>query len=450
MIKVEQLSKTFPSGKTAVDKLDLVVGTGEIFALLGPNGAGKTTTIRILSTLAGFDSGKVHVAGLDVDTEPDAVRASIGLVAQNTGIDYFLTGRENMHLCGQLYHMPAAKIRERTAELAQYFGLTDALDKTVMTYSGGMRRKLDIATALIHSPKLLFLDEPTLGLDISSRHALWQYIERMNREFGLTILLTTHYLEEADKLSHRVGIINNGKISVIGTPKDLKDSIGGDALTLSFAQRQPQHDQLVATLQSQGLVSHFAWENSRVRLYVEDGTNALPKVATLAAHQGIELDSLSVARPTLDDVFLRYTGTSLDGKSNGEGQDEWWKQWAGKASSDKWQKWQKQWEDTEQTPASDAGSSAPAAQPDWQAEAAKWQQPKDVAASDKPAASSAVAKPEWPQPSGDWQNEAAKWQKPNDAAANAKATAPPSDKSSWSQQSSDWQKWQSDRDENKP
>lgn len=446
MIKVEQLSKTFPSGKTAVDKLDLVVSTGEIFALLGPNGAGKTTTIRILSTLAGFDSGKVRVADLDVDTEPDAVRASIGLVAQNTGIDYFLTGRENMHLCGQLYHMPAAKIRERTAELAQYFGLTDALDKTVMTYSGGMRRKLDIATALIHSPKLLFLDEPTLGLDISSRHALWQYIERMNREFGLTILLTTHYLEEADKLSHRVGIINNGKISVIGTPKDLKDSIGGDALTLTFAQRQPQHDQLVSTLQNQGLVSHFAWENNRVRLYVEDGTNALPKVATLAAQQGIELDSLSVARPTLDDVFLRYTGTSLDGKSNGEGQDEWWKQWAGKASSDKWQKWQKQWENTDNAAAPENVNNATNVQPAWQEEAAKWQQPQDAPAGSSTSVSAATKPSQTQTEAGsDWQSEAAKWRQ-SDNATDTKTDT----NKSWPQESGDWQKWRQKSDKDNP
>ena len=435
MIRVEQLSKTFPSGKTAVDKLDLVINAGEIFALLGPNGAGKTTLIRILSTLAGFDSGKVEVAGLDVDTHPDAVRAAIGLVAQNTGIDYFLTGRENLHLCGQLYHMPAKKIRQRTAELAEYFGLSEALDKPVMTYSGGMRRKLDIATALIHSPSLLFLDEPTLGLDITSRHALWQYIEKMNRELGLTILLTTHYLEEADKLAQRVAIINNGKISVIGTPKDLKDSIGGDALTLTFAQRQTAHDQLVMTLQNQHLVSHFAWENNRVRLYVDDGTSALPKVATLAAQQGIALEGLSVARPTLDDVFLRYTGMSLDGKADGGEQQEWWKQWGGKANSEKWQKWQKQWESTEKTESSEPGA---AANGDWQQEAAQWQQPKSVPASPTPATLDSTQH-EQSQPGENWQDEAAKWNHTKETSdSNQPAKREPTD---------NWPKWQKKPDD---
>ena len=192
MIQVRGLTKVFPGGTKAVDGLALDVASGEIFALLGPNGAGNSTTIRVLSTLSGFDEGAVEVAGYNVDLAPGKVRQSIGVVAQNTGIDYFLTGRENLELQGQLYRMKKADIAARITELASYFEISDVLDRTVATYSGGMRRKLDIATALIHRPQLVFLDEPTLGLDIKSRKMLWNYIEKLNKELGITILLTTH------------------------------------------------------------------------------------------------------------------------------------------------------------------------------------------------------------------------------------------------------------------
>ena len=191
MIQVRGLTKVFPNGIKAVDDLDLTVPQGEILGLLGPNGAGKTTTIRALTTLCGFDSGKVLVAGHDVDREPEMVRLRIGVVAQNTGIDYFLTGRENLELQGHLYRMKKSEIKTRISELAQYFDLVSDLDRQVAMYSGGMRRKLDIATALIHRPTLLFLDEPTLGLDIKSRKMLWEYIQKLNQDTGLTILLPT-------------------------------------------------------------------------------------------------------------------------------------------------------------------------------------------------------------------------------------------------------------------
>lgn len=362
MINVEKLVKTFASGTRAVDELDMHVTEGEIYALLGPNGAGKTTTIRVLSTLAGFDAGRVQVAGHDIDRAPDAVRGAIGLVAQQTGVDFFLTGRENLHLQGRLYHLRKAEIVRRTRELADYFDLTDALDRQVMTYSGGMRRKLDIATALIHQPKLLFLDEPTLGLDINSRKSLWSYVQRMNRELGLTILLTTHYLEEADRLSHRVAIINKGKIRAVDTPAALKSSIGGDVLTLTLAQRDPPSEQFARQLQQQAVAKQHLWEGHQLHLYVSDGAGQVPRIAAQAAEWGLTLESLSLSRPSLDDVFLRYTGASLAGQSDEGGGDEWWKQWAGKGGGN----WSKRWQqDNAQAAASDQNT----AETDWRAQA---------------------------------------------------------------------------------
>jgi len=344
MIQVRGLTKVFPSGTKAVDGLDLNVATGEILGLLGPNGAGKSTTIRVLSTLSGFDEGEVKVAGYSVDHDPAKVRESIGVVAQNTGIDYFLTGRENLELQGQLYRMKKADIAARIAELAQYFELTDALDRTVATYSGGMRRKLDIATALIHRPKLVFLDEPTLGLDIKSRKILWNYIEKLNKELGITILLTTHYLEEADKLAHRVAIINGGKIRAVGTPDELKRSIAGDALTLSFEQQSWATQQFAQAIKHAGYIKDLLWQGNKLHLYVDNGADSVPKITALASTMNVTILTLSLSRPSLDDVFLKYTGTSMDGTKEESG-EEWWKQWAGKGGGGKWAKQWNQWQE---------------------------------------------------------------------------------------------------------
>ncbi len=346
MIQVRALTKVFPQGPKAVDELDLTVNDGEILGLLGPNGAGKTTTIRVLSTLCGFDSGSVTVAGHDVDKEPEKVRQSIGLVAQNTGIDYFLTGRENLELQGQMYRMKKADIKTRIEELANYFELSDSLDRTVATYSGGMRRKLDIATALIHRPKLVFLDEPTLGLDIKSRKMLWNYIEKLNKEWGITILLTTHYLEEADKLADRVAIINAGQISVVDTPEALKNAISGDAISLSFEKRDAACQQYAAALQQNAHVKDLMWQGNNLHIYVDRGADCIPEITALATQHGARILTLGLSRPTLDDVFLRYTGTSMEGSADdGDSGDEWWKQWAGKGGGGKWEK---QWSEGQQ------------------------------------------------------------------------------------------------------
>ncbi len=341
MIQISGLTKRYDAHTTAVDHLDLEVESGEIFALLGPNGAGKSTTIRILTTLSGFEEGRVIVAGHDVDRDPDAVRRAIGYVAQETGVDYFLTGRENLTLQGHLYRMKTAQIKQRIEELARYFELGDSLDKTVAEYSGGMRRKLDIATALIHHPRVLFLDEPTLGLDTQSRRSLWQYIRKINDELGLTILLTTHYLEEADKLADRVGIINQGQIKVVDTPDALKKSLGGDVVSLEFEYEATENETLSWKLGNSDFIKDTTWEGNKLHLYVTNGAQAIPKIMQMATQEGARIANISFSRPTLDDVFIKYTGSSLSG-DNEEGGEQWWEKWAGKGGSNS--KWAKKWQ----------------------------------------------------------------------------------------------------------
>lgn len=349
-----------------MDGLDLQVDEGEILGLLGPNGAGKTTTIRVLSTLSGFDEGEVIVAGHNVDVAPEKVRKAIGVVAQNTGIDYFLTGRENLQLQGQLYRMPKADIAARIEELAGYFELGDSLDRDVAGYSGGMRRKLDIATALIHRPKLVFLDEPTLGLDIKSRKILWRYIEKLNREMGLTILLTTHYLEEADKLAHRVAIISAGKIRALGTPDELKGAIAGDAVSITFEEQGGAAQSLAAALQRSDFIKDALWEGNKLHLYVADGAESVPRITAMAAEQGARIMTLSLSRPSLDDVFLKYTGSSIDDSAEDSG-EQWWQQWAGKGGGGKWAK---QWQQEEgEAGAAGGGEAEP---PSWPKDRGGW------------------------------------------------------------------------------
>ncbi|MDH5546324.1 MAG: ATP-binding cassette domain-containing protein [Gammaproteobacteria bacterium] len=363
MINIQGLSKTYESGLQAVKNLNLEIKDGEILALLGPNGAGKSTTIRILTTLSGFDEGSVTIAGHDVDREPELVRQAIGYVAQDTGIDYFLTGRENLRLHGQMYRMTKRDIKARIEELAEYFELSRHLDTLVSAYSGGMRRKLDIATALMHRPKVLFLDEPTLGLDTKSRQNLWRYIEKLNIELGLTILLTTHYLDEADKLSSRVAIIDQGEIKALDTAETLKTAIQGDVVSMEFADESDEMQNFSWQLRQHDYVKDATWESDKYHLYVTNGAEAIPKVIQAATGAGITVKNISFARPTLDDVFIKHTGSSLQGDKE-EGGEEWWHQWAGKGGgSGKWAKqWQK-WQSAEEEESADNSQ-------DWK----KWQQ----------------------------------------------------------------------------
>lgn len=390
MIQVSGLTKIFEGGNKAIDDLNLKVEQGEILALLGPNGAGKTTTIRVLTTLSGFDEGELEVAGHNVDREPEAVRRSIGLVAQNTGVDYFLSGRENLVLQGHMYRMAKQDIENRIEELAKYFELDGALDRQVMTYSGGMRRKLDIATALIHSPKLLFLDEPTLGLDIKSRQSLWKYINKLNKEQGLTILLTTHYLEEADHLSNRVAIINQGKIQVVDTSENLKSAIHGDSVILTFDSQGPDVGEFTYAMHEDPDIQDVVWQNDNLHVYVDNGATAVPKLVHTAEEKGLTIKSLSLARPTLDDVFLKYTGTTMDDAVEEEG-EEWWHQWAGKGGgSGKWQKNWEKWQDKIEETGSEEDKAG------WQTQMQKWQTEDNPAAGEPP-------KEQGNQTQSDWQ-----------------------------------------------
>ncbi|RMH22277.1 MAG: ATP-binding cassette domain-containing protein [Gammaproteobacteria bacterium] len=371
MIEVKGLKKTYVDGTQALNGLDLTVEDGEIMALLGPNGAGKSTFIRILSTLSGFDDGEVKVAGYNIDLHPDKVRESIGVVAQNAGVDNFLTGRENMMLHGHFYKLPKSMIEERINELTEYFDIKDALDQVVAGYSGGMRRKLDIAMALIHKPKLIFLDEPTLGLDIKSRKGLWTYITKLNKEMGLTILLTTHYLEEADKLSDRVAIINKGVIQTIGTPEELKHRVGGDSITLNFEERPAASTGFEKALAETGLIKNRIWEGTRMHLYVDNGAESIPRIMAITTEKGLTITQLSLSGPTLDDVFLKYTGSSLEDKGEEE-VEEWWMQWAGKDGA-KNSKWAKNWQKWQTEGEGGEGSGSP--DDDWQNN--EWNKGKD-------------------------------------------------------------------------
>ena len=338
MIKTENLTKTFSSGTKAVDNLSINVEDGEIFGFLGPNGAGKSTTIKILTTLSRPTSGQAWVGGFNVQTEPVKVRGAIGYVAQETGVDYFLTGRENLVLQGRMYRMDGKTINRRVDELLELFSIKDCADQLVSTYSGGMRRKLDIATALIHNPRLLFLDEPTLGLDPHSRSQLWNYIRMLNRDLKVTIFLTTHYLDEADKLSNRIGILHKGSIKIIDTPDKLKDSIRGDSVNLEL--KGSAKDKAISILKGDSKVKEILLENEHVRVYVNNGSEAIQWIMKLLNQNGIDVSSLSISRPSLDDVYLKYSGASFKEGDSAEGGEPWWA---------KWQKggWGKNWKGSE-------------------------------------------------------------------------------------------------------
>jgi len=445
MIRVSALTKIFEGGNKAIDDLSLEVKQGEILALLGPNGAGKTTIIRVLTTLSGFDKGEVEVAGFNVDSDPESVRCAIGLVAQKTGVDHFLSGRENLVLQGRLYRMKTADIESRITELAKYFELDEALDRTVMTYSGGMQRKLDIATALIHKPKVLFLDEPTLGLDIKSRQNLWQYINKLNKEQGLTILLTTHYLEEADHLSHRVAIINQGKIQIVDTPETLKNDIHGDAVILNFDSQGPETGDFTYAMHEDPEIKDVVWLNDKLHVYVDNGGIAVPKLVHLAEEKGLAIKSLSLSQPSLDDVFLKYTGTTLEEAEEEEG-EEWWHQWAGKGGGGgKWQKNWEKWQDKVEESGSEEDKAG------WQDKMQEWQNKDSNSQNEQASPTETDNSPQqqWDkQPQGDWQ----KWQnnkdQPQQEQADTGNQSEPSKQQDWPQQQwsgkdqGDWQKWQ--------
>ena len=291
----------------AVDGVDLDVRAGEIFGFLGPNGAGKTTTLRMLSTLLPPTGGEATVAGADLLKEPGTVRERIGYVSQTGSSFQEVTGRGELVLQGRLYGMTAKQAHARAAELLDALELADFADRLTKTYSGGQKRRLDIAIGLMHLPALLFLDEPTTGLDPQSRARMWDEVRRL-RDRDITVFLTTHYLEEADALCDRVAIIGHGRIVAEGTTADLKRQVAGDVVTLGVDDNR---EKALEMLREQPFVREGSEEDGVLRLYVDRGETAMPAILRRLDEAGIELTSLSLARPSLDDVFLRETGHSL-------------------------------------------------------------------------------------------------------------------------------------------
>jgi ABC-2 type transport system ATP-binding protein len=306
-IETHDLVKTYPPDVRALDGLSFSVPTGTIFGLLGPNGAGKSTTVKILTTLSRPDSGSARVAGFDVAREPQRVRHAIGVVGQKHGADPEATGRENLTLQGEFYGITGAKLRERVTESLDNFGLAEAAERPAKTYSGGMQRRLDVAMGLLHRPRVLFLDEPTTGLDPEARAEMWQEIERLARVEQMTILLTTHYLEEADRLAASLAIVDRGQIVVQGTPDQLKGELHGDAIQLEITEMPQDHTAHTALEQLSG-VREVTVQGRQLHARVANGASALPAViAALEAH-GLSVDTATVARPSLDDVYLRHAG----------------------------------------------------------------------------------------------------------------------------------------------
>jgi ABC-2 type transport system ATP-binding protein len=318
-IEAEGLRKSYPKGVTALDGLSFAVAPGSVFALLGPNGAGKSTAVKILTTLAKPDAGTARVAGLDVTADADRVRRMIGVVAQGSAVDIQATGRENLRLQGQLFEEsgpahPArrprrAALEQRVQELLERFGLADAADRITRGYSGGMQRRLDIAMAMVHDPAVLFLDEPTTGLDPEVRAGMWAEIAKLAAERGKTILLTTHYLEEADQLAGRVAIVDRGKVVAEGTPDELKRELRGDAIHVDLDREY--NGTVTSALTALDAVRDVQVDGRTLRARAEDGGRAVPLVLQALESHGVGVASVRVARPSLDDVYLKYTGRTF-------------------------------------------------------------------------------------------------------------------------------------------
>ncbi len=307
-IEADHLVKKFGTF-TAVDDISFTVPTGSVLGLLGPNGAGKTTTLRMMTTLSPPTSGTARVAGHDVVREPAAVRRAMGLTAQSATVDDLLTGRENLQLIGDLYGLPRKQVRPRADELLERFSLTDAATKVAKSYSGGMRRRLDLAASLVAAPPVLFLDEPTTGLDPRSRIELWDVLRDLVRE-GTTLLLTTQYLDEADQLADRVIVIDHGRVIADGTPLELKDRSGAASLVVTVSRAE---DVRAAAEILSSRVSEVHEDRDARRLTApSEGVSALAGIASDFSDAGIELDDIGLQRPSLDDVFLSLTGRAAD------------------------------------------------------------------------------------------------------------------------------------------
>ena len=309
-IEAAGLVKTYRGGVRALDGVSLAAETGTVFGLLGPNGAGKSTTVKLLTTLSRPDAGEARVAGFDVVKQPAKVRLAIGCVAQKSGLDPAATGRENLMLQGRVYGMRGRELKGRAQELLERFGLAEAADRTVRTYSGGMQRKLDVAVGLMHRPQVLFLDEPTTGLDPEARVDMWSEIARLAGDEGLTILLTTHYLEEADRLARRLAIVDQGRVVAEGRPDDLKGELRGDAVVVELEQA-PQDGEVLRALAGVPDLREVAVEARTLRARAESGARAVPAVLAALEGAGVGVAAVTVARPSLDDVYLRHAGKAF-------------------------------------------------------------------------------------------------------------------------------------------
>ncbi len=304
-ITVDRLRKRYGAVQ-AVDGVTFAVRAGEVFGLLGPNGAGKSTTVKVLATLTRPDAGRAEVAGHDVVREPNAVRRAIGYVPQSSGVDRDATGRENLILQGRIQGMTGAALETRVTELLELLGLAEAADRVVRGYSGGMKRRLDVGLGLVHRPQVLFLDEPTTGLDPEARASMWDELERLAEGESLTILLTTHYMEEADELADRLAIVSRGRVVVEGTPEELKQSLRGEAVEVELDDgRAAEAEAIVAALDG---VLEASIDGRRVRSRVASGARAIPSILSALEAKGIVVETVTTHRPSLDDVYLHYTG----------------------------------------------------------------------------------------------------------------------------------------------
>ena len=308
-IETKSLTKSF-GDLVAVNDISFSVEKGEIFGFLGPNGAGKSTTMMIFTTLLKPTNGNALVGGFDVIKNPKQVRESIGFVQQETTVDEYLSGRENLLLQAKLNHIPKNEINQRIDEVLDLIELSDKQDEAVVTYSGGMRKRLDIAGGLLHHPRVLFLDEPTVGLDIQTRRKIWQYIKKIHTQFDMTIFLTTHYMEEADSLCDRIGIIDHGKIQVIDTPKNMKNDLGNEIISLVI-ESNSNYDSFLLELKKIEFIKKINEDGSKLTLFTSNGTEVIPKIFQISSDLGIKIKSISLTQPTLDDVFISYTGHEI-------------------------------------------------------------------------------------------------------------------------------------------
>ena len=309
-IKVDSLSKEFQKFK-AVDNISFKIDEGEIFGFLGPNGAGKSTTMMILTTLLKPTSGKASVQGFDVVAQGKKVRENIGFVQQEIGVDEYLTGRENLVFQSRINRIPKDQIQSRIDEVISLVELEEKQNEAAITYSGGMRKRLDIACGLIHRPRVLFLDEPTVGLDIQTRRKIWEYIRKIHKEFDMTLFVSTHYMEEADKLCDRVGIIDYGKIQVIDTPEIMKNAMGNDIISFSLINGVTKQDELINRIKKIVFVNQASNKQGEIAIKSSKCAEVIPKIFQVTSEMNIEIDSLSLNKPTLDDVFISYTGHNL-------------------------------------------------------------------------------------------------------------------------------------------